>query len=258
MIGTLNVLVLALAAYIVFDEPPVVVQRAAAQQPGQPDAAPERETKPAEVVDKVAPRAEVAGSVPGAPKAEPEAGEAEAIDVDAPRRRRGSKRHGVKPGREAEAPRTAAAPAPKEGGGDVPFDCIVDPKSCGRGANGPSTAAQGPTKKQPREDLPSTLGQSALRAGFGKVRTQAKACGPKHGVSGQQVAVKVSISGRTGAVTAARALGPHAKTALGNCVASALRRASFRPIRQAADRHPLHGPPLGAKFAALIARRRTP
>ena len=221
MIGTLNVVVLALAAYIVFDEPAVVVQQAAAEKREAVAPAP----KAATVVEAEAEPAsapEVAVAVPGAPKAEPEP------EADAPRRRRGGKRHGVKTERPTEPSKLATPTPPKKNPGDVSFDCIMDPKSCGRGANDePRTAAQGPKQKQPREDLPSTLGQSALRSGFGKVRTQAKACGPKHGVRGEQVAVKVSISGRTGEVTAARALGPHAKTAIGNCVASALRRASF-------------------------------
>jgi hypothetical protein len=60
------------------------------------------------------------------------------------------------------------------------------------------------------------------------VRAAAKACGPKHGAApGETVEVKVSIAGGTGKVTAANALGEHAGSALGTCVAGALGQATF-------------------------------
>ena len=110
----------------------------------------------------------------------------------------------------------------------MPIECIIDPASCDRGAKKPTTEAQGPSTRGPVEDLPETLSQIAMRNGFSKVRAAAKACGPKHGAAaGSSVEVKVSIAGGTGAVMSANALGDHAGSALGTCVANALRDAKF-------------------------------
>jgi hypothetical protein len=227
MIGTLNVMVLALVTYIVFDEPQVVVQKAAAMQTptGEEERAPgERNASAAETaLLVVAERA-----VPGAPQTDVKEEEAER---GAPRRVRNGKRHAGNAEHRADAapakPKPTPRPADNKGPADLSIECIMNPDRCDRGGAGPRTAAQGPKQRAPEEDLPTTLGQAALRAGFGKVRDEAKACGGKHGVSDEQIAVKVSISGKTGEVTSARALGSHAKTGIGNCVASALRRASF-------------------------------
>ena len=73
-----------------------------------------------------------------------------------------------------------------------------------------------------------------VRKGFGAVKDQAKACGPKHGVAaGTKVSVKVSIAGSTGKIESAQAMGEHAGSAVGQCVAEALSQATFPQFRKA-------------------------
>jgi hypothetical protein len=109
------------------------------------------------------------------------------------------------------------APAPK---GETSVECVLDPASCGLG--GAKAEPVSPPVAAP-ESLPSKLGTTALRAVLGPAKSAAQACGPRHGAeSGTQVQVKLSIAGATGRVQSAAALGDHAGTALGKCVADAL------------------------------------
>jgi hypothetical protein len=216
IIGGLNVMVLALAAYVVLDQPTVVVQTPANEPtPVAVASAEPIEEEPAQV--------ETASEIPGAPKVELPA---ESAEPKAAKPRSKPRARDARPPRETKpevVEKTPAAPAK-----DVPIECIIDPTSCDRGAKKPTTEAQGPSTRGPVEDLPETLSQIALRNGFSKVRGAAKACGPKHGAAaGSSVEVKVSIAGGTGAVMAANALGEHAGSALGTCVANALRDAKF-------------------------------
>jgi hypothetical protein len=217
MIACLNVVVLALAAYVVFEEPTVVVRAAADEAPTVAATPDVRERAPAIETARVA-----APEVPGAPQID---ASAEPPAKPTTRRRTASRHRAREPRAEAAKREVeAAAPASK----DLPLECIVDPAGCNRGRKAPTTEAQGPRANAPAEDLPATLSQSALRTGFGRVRAQAKACGPTHGAApGETVAVKLSIAGDTGSITAAKPLGTHARTALGSCVAGALRGATF-------------------------------
>jgi hypothetical protein len=215
MIACLDVVVLALAAYIVFEEPPAVVRHPSVEAPSVEPAVAAPPPAEAPVVSVV--------SLPELPEAsvvEPPK-EPEAKRVSSHR-----KRSRARP-REARPP----APAPRKpepASHALTVECIVDPASCNRGRAAPKAEAQGPRAHPPADDLPQTLSLSALRAGFGRVRGSAKACGPRHGAApGESVAVKVSIAGHTGVVTSANAVGSHAGTALGKCVASALRAARF-------------------------------
>ncbi|MBL8948158.1 MAG: hypothetical protein JNK45_33600 [Myxococcales bacterium] len=83
-------------------------------------------------------------------------------------------------------------------------------------------------KARNQTDLDATLSdkltQPQIREGFSSVKKAAKACG---GAPGVTVRVKVSINGNSGNVISAEALDDHAGTPLGNCVADALKGASF-------------------------------
>jgi hypothetical protein len=83
-------------------------------------------------------------------------------------------------------------------------------------------------KARNQTDLDATLSdkltQPQIREGFSSVKKAAKACG---GAPGVTVRVKVSINGNSGNVMSAEALDDHAGTPLGNCVADALKGASF-------------------------------
>ena len=80
--------------------------------------------------------------------------------------------------------------------------------------------------------LPEKLSESDVRKGIRPQRTKAKACGSKFGVApGTTVRVKLSIAGDTGKVTTASAIGPHAGTPVGKCVADALKKSRFRRFK---------------------------
>ena len=128
------------------------------------------------------------------------------------------------------------APKPKDSpksskGSDLDVDCILDPKACGKGKSSSKKPAQtGATDPS----LPEKLSTTDIRAGVAPVKGAAKSCGSRHGAKkGEKVKVKLSISGKTGSVTKASAQSPHAGTPLGNCVASALKKAKFKKFRKA-------------------------
>jgi predicted Zn finger-like uncharacterized protein len=131
---------------------------------------------------------------------------------------------------------TPAKPTPSNDNLDV--DCILDPKlpKCkgGGGSSKPSGGTPKPTPAPTDPSLPETLGTADIKAGVSPVKDAAKACGSKHGAQpGESVKVKLSIAGATGAVTSAAAEPPHNGTPLGNCVAAALKKATFKKFRKA-------------------------
>ena len=60
------------------------------------------------------------------------------------------------------------------------------------------------------------------------MKSAAKACGPKHGVSGTKIPVKLSIAGSTGKVISAKASGEYAGKPVAKCVEAALKKATFQ------------------------------
>ena len=93
----------------------------------------------------------------------------------------------------------------------------------------------GTTAPKPADpSLPESLSTGDIKAGVTPVKDSAKACGGKHGAQpGETVKVKLSIAGATGAVTSASAEPPHQGTPLGNCVAAALKKATFKKFQKA-------------------------
>lgn len=129
-------------------------------------------------------------------------------------------------------PSTPAGPSNKE----LSADCILDPSAPGCGGSTKKAAPKAEEKKAPAVDpnLPASLTSTDIRDGIESVKAAAKACGPKNGASaGTSVQVKLSIAGSTGKVTSAAAQAPHAGTALGNCVAAALKKAQFKKFQKA-------------------------
>ena len=76
-------------------------------------------------------------------------------------------------------------------------------------------------------NLPAKLTAKDLMAGISKVKSAAKACGPKNGVSGVKIPVKLSIKGSTGKVISAKASGEYAGKPVAKCIEGALSKASF-------------------------------
>lgn len=218
IIGGLNVMVLALAAYVVLDQPTMVVQTPSAEPTPVAVAS-------AEPIDEEPEQVETPPEIPGAPEIELPA-EEKPKARSKPRTRDARKPVVTAP--ESTKPATKPTTKPATTSNDLPIECIVDPASCDRGGKKPTTEAQGPKANAPIENLPETLSQIAMRTGFSQVRAAAKACGPKYGAAaGSSVEVKVSIAGGTGSVMAANALGDHAGSSLGTCVANALKQAKF-------------------------------
>lgn len=103
-------------------------------------------------------------------------------------------------------------PEPKTKKRNPGVECILDPSKC--------------RKFDP--DLPEKLTSADIKAGVAPHKGPAKACGVKYGAApGEKVTVKISILGRTGRVTSASAVGHHAATALGKCVAAEIAKAEF-------------------------------
>lgn len=108
-------------------------------------------------------------------------------------------------------------PEPKPKKPNPGVECILDPSKCG--------------KSDP--DLPEKLTSADIKAGVAPRKGPAKACGAKYGATpGEKVTVKISILGRTGRVTSASAVGQHATTALGKCVAAEIAKAKFRRFQK--------------------------
>ena len=117
--------------------------------------------------------------------------------------------------------------------GDVPLECVLDPSlpKCGGKTKTPPPSEPPKTKVDP--NLPETLGNTDIRNGIAAVKGSAKMCGDKFGAQGgEKVRVKLSIVGATGAVSSTAAEDPHRGTALGNCVAAALKKATFPHFRK--------------------------
>lgn len=107
----------------------------------------------------------------------------------------------------------AAAPTPVKEKSTLPVECVLDPRACGTGS------ASG---------LRATPSASQVRTAIAKVKPEAKRCGDDHGLAaGDKVRVKLSVEGTSGRVTSAKALGDHAGTAAGRCVARALAKATM-------------------------------
>lgn len=110
---------------------------------------------------------------------------------------------------------------------DVTADCVLGVSDCGS-AKGPKAPDTTPPAAKARETLPAKLTMAQLRTGVSAQKPAAKQCGRLHGASaGEEVRVRLSITGASGAVVSAAAQAEHARTELGRCVAKALAHATF-------------------------------
>jgi hypothetical protein len=205
MLGMLLVIVIGLGAYVVATPPPqIVITRMVAADDPQP------EPLSIAIAPTIVPqRDEVA--TPVEPVADPQ------HTTTRTRTRQHRDEHTITP-----------PPKEPERRGDVPFECVLDPnlpKCGGKTTTSPRTDTKS-TKVDP--ELPETLGSTQIKNGIAAVKGSAKMCGDKFGAAdGEKVRVKLSIVGATGAVSSTAAEDPHRGTALGNCVAAALKKATF-------------------------------
>ena len=155
-------------------------------------------------------------------------------------RSRSSSSGGSKPTPTPSSPASDDKPAASAGGGggggggsdELDVDCILNPDlaKCKKGGGGTAKGKSKPAAADP--SLPEKLAASDIRSGVEPVKSAAKACGGKHGApSGTSVKVRMSIQGSSGRVVSAKAEPPHTGTALGNCVAGALKKATFKKFR---------------------------
>lgn len=224
MLGILLVTTIALAAYVVIEpRPQLVITRVVAATPDDASE-PAPEIEPSEVAVVAPPRVEAS--------APPKSDEPPRIAEPRTNVRRDRARDSRTPERTTIVLPKQAEPAPKQG--DVPLECVLDPNLPGCGGK-----AKAPPPKQPDQtpaidpSLPETLGNTAIRDGIAPVKATAKQCGSKHGgTAGEKVRVKLSIVGATGAVSSTAAEDAHRGTALGNCVAAALKKATFPKFRK--------------------------
>lgn len=219
MIGILMLTTIGLAAYIVIDpRPRVVVTQVPAAAPDPSEAAAGVEGTVVELVPDRRVRE------PAAVAAEVEAPAAKATAIESPRKARGTPRVASERAREP----AIASVTPDAKARELPIECVLDPHAAGCGAKAAAPPREPPKVVAIDPNLPETLSTSALRGGMAGVKEAAKSCGAKHGgVAGEKVKVKLSILGASGAVESTAAEGAHRGTALGNCVAAALKKATF-------------------------------
>jgi predicted Zn finger-like uncharacterized protein len=105
-------------------------------------------------------------------------------------------------------------------------DCLLDPSlpKCKGGGSKASSDKKAPVDSS----LPAKLGTNDIKTGIDGVKGAAKICGSKHGAAaGTKVGIKFSVTGSTGAVSSASAMGEHAGTPLGKCVEDEAKKAKF-------------------------------
>lgn len=104
-------------------------------------------------------------------------------------------------------------------------DCILDPSKCKRT---PTVGDPKPASSGMADGRKRSLSSTDIKDGIQPFKAEAKRCGPKYNVPpGTKVKVKASVSGETGRITRAKAIGEHAGTDVGKCVADALSQATF-------------------------------
>lgn len=142
----------------------------------------------------------------------------------------GSSSSGGKSSGSAKAPEEPKPePKPAKGGGNSDCDavaCLVDPSQPCCKKSGGSKTGGGSSGGGAKVDssLPEQLDSSMIKAGIDKVKGKAQACGSKSSAKGAvKVRIKATPDGKVGSVDVVSA----PDDALGNCVASALRGASF-------------------------------
>jgi hypothetical protein len=228
-VGLLLLTAIGMGGYIVVDpRPRSVVTRIPAPEPMEAavsmesddvELVPDASTSAGTEVTPAQPPAQLAGR---SPSAEP-VGTVKRRSAAGPRAR-------SQPNRPQVAERPPTAPSAEV----LPLQCVLEPGRAG--CAGPSaTVREPPPRADPPQDplLPETLSQSALRDGIATVKASAKQCAGRHGGSaGEKVKIRLSIVGATGAVQLTAAEGEYRGTALGNCVAAALKKASFPRFRK--------------------------
>ncbi|MEJ7603542.1 MAG: hypothetical protein WKG01_36990, partial [Kofleriaceae bacterium] len=148
-------------------------------------------------------------------------------DVKKPRGTSGSTRSDPKPTPAKDPP---PVKEPSGGGGCDEVSCVLnnyEGSCCAKyrkgGSRPPSggTAPSGGTKS----DMPESLDRSMISEGVAKVKGRIQACGDKSSAKGTvNVSVKVGAGGGVTSVTVNSA----PDTTLGNCVQSAMQKASFK------------------------------
>jgi hypothetical protein len=125
----------------------------------------------------------------------------------------------------AEAP--AAAPAPQAKRAKNDLDSLLDGALGGGGGGG--RQARKKSGGGGGSNLPSKLSRAQVRGGMSSIQGRVRRCG--NGTPGT-VVVNVVISGSTGRVSSATVTGQFAGTAVGSCVARAVRGARFSRFRE--------------------------
>ncbi len=218
MIAALSISVASLGAYVVLRPPPtLLVETTPAAAIIDPTPA-EDEPEPESVAAAASDEQDEEDEEPSEEAEEPSE-EAEASTTYKPNRHKPN-RHKPK---DKVKDKTKDRDQPEDKG-SVSVECIINPDKCSRKKPPkPNSETAGSTK-----DLPATPSPSQIRTAMAPVKPTAKACGPRHGgSSGDRVRVKLSAAGRTGKIISAKALEGHAGTALGRCVANALKGATL-------------------------------
>src|SRR5690606_28051202 len=140
----------------------------------------------------------------------------------------GSSATGSGSGSDASGSGTTATKTPpkEEKKDDISVDCLLDPSKCG-GSGGSKSGGSGGAAAGSSSG-PAKLSVSDIKAGIATVKDGASACGPKNGAAGgTSVEIKFSVSGASGKVSSATAVGDFAGKPLANCVAAAAKGATF-------------------------------
>lgn len=229
LLAALTVAVVVLGAFVVLrPRPELVVETRATPAIAPSVIAADRELRDASVV--VPPtEVEAEDTSEDAPSGDETPSPTDAIQRDDPATRPTTRHRAARRDRErATIIDKRAAPSTRATkDAELTADCVLGLADCGSPKK-PKAPATSPPVGNTRDALPAKLTMAQLRTGVSAQKPAAKQCGRTHGASaGEEVRVRLSITGASGAVVSAAAQGEHARTELGRCVATALARADF-------------------------------
>lgn len=198
-------------------------------------------TPPSEPAAGATPPGEPSAATPPTPTPTPAASEPKATDKPDKKPGKTPARKEPKEPRETREPRAPAVAAkepkapvaekPAASGGCDEVSCVLnnyEGACCAKFRKGGKPAGGGggiQIGEKPRSDVPESLDRAMISDGVGKVKARVQSCGDKSSAKGQvKVSVKVNPDGSVANVSVKNTPDP----GLGNCVASAMQRASFR------------------------------
>lgn len=123
-------------------------------------------------------------------------------------------------------PKPEPAPKTKQLPKSMSVECLLNPDECRE----PQTKSKAKPQKPAADELPHKLTLAQLKQGTSATKKAAQRVCSSLADPGTKLQVKLSITGKTGSVAKAHALGSAAGTQLGTCVAKELAASTFPKV----------------------------